>query len=339
VLDRGLITKRDAPRLPGTPTAVGLRGDRLVAVAEDGGTAVAVQAQDGSWRVERVQLALSDAIGQLILSRSGQFVLARSRTRDRAVVYDLESGTAIVEVTGKPDVTGSAVTALTSAAGREFVLVSTVGGKVRGHELPGGALMFDSTAPQFVFEHFVPVGGGETLIALGHYLSEGRDSLLTLSMTSLLDDGGSLQRVVNERPGFDDYAYAVAAGPCEPDALVIYRDPEDAERIDEDEEDEEVLARRRDVYGLHGFYFRDLESGALLGQIPTARGIVTGTELFATKCTIVIARDDRVEILDRRDPAAAPVTLTGSVHGLDPERGRVATVTPGGVLEIHDVAG
>ena len=244
----------------------------------------------------------------------------------------------VLDIAGSPGRTGSAVVALASAGDREYVLVSTASGELRAHELPEGAPVVEVSTPPFVFEHFVPVAGGETVIALGHYLSEGRDSLLTFAMSSLLSDPGIVERVVAGHLGIDDYAYALAAGPCARDAVVIYRDPEDEEQPSEPDEDEDAPPDRRDVYGFHGFYLRRLADAALLDRVEAGMGIATGTEVFATGSTIVVRRRDRVEILDRRHPTAALASLGGTIHGFDPERGRIVSATPDGGLEIHDVA-
>lgn len=337
MLDGTLLIKRDGVTLPSAPRAVALRGTRLVAVSADGEAIVGDCDAEGRWHLER-RLGLEGAPAHIALGRSGRMLLSRPETRDRASVYDLDAGRMVLDIAGSPGRTGSAVVTLTSAGDREYVLVSTASGELRAHELSEGAPVVEVSTPSFVFEHFVPVAGGETVIALGHYLSEGRDSLLTFAMASLLSDPGIVERVVAGHLGIDDYAYALAAGPCARDAVVIYRDPEDEEQPSEPDEDEDAPPDRRDVYGFHGFYLRRLADAALLDRVEAGIGIATGTEVFATASTIVVRRHDRVEILDRRHPTAALGSLGGAIHGFDPERGRIVSATPDGSLEIHEVA-
>jgi hypothetical protein len=323
--------------LRSSPERIALRGQRLVAASADGETIVA--APDTTDRGCRVtaRLSLSTGVGPLALSASGRFLMAHSETSDHAAVHDLDAGVVILELVGRPGVTGSVVAALTQTEDRELVLVSTAAGELRGHELPGGRPVLAADARPYAFEHLVAVGGGGVVIALGHYPTEGRDSLLTLPVAVLLADARTAQRVVAERLGIDDYAYVLAAGPCGPDAVVIYRDPEDEEQPD-DEGPDEVPASRPDVYGFRGFYVRRLADGALLGRVPAAVAITTGAELFATSSAVVVGHADRVEVFDRRQPAAPPVVLPGSAHGLDPEGGRIATAKSDGTFELHQVA-
>ena len=161
----------------------------------------------------------------------------------------------------------------------------------------------------------MPVAGVETVIGLGHDLSEGRDSLLTFAMSSLRSDPGIVERVVAGHLGIDDYyAYALAAGPCARDAVVIYRDPEDEEQPCEPDEDEDAPPDRRDVYGFHGFYLRRLADAALLDRVEVGIGIANWDR------GVRYGLDDRrPSPLPRRDPRpATPDGRAGVARRHDP---------------------
>ena len=110
-----------------------LRGTRLVAVSADGGAIVADCDAEGRWHLER-RLGLEGAPAHIALGRSGRLLLWRPETRDRASVYDLDTGRMVLDLAALQRA-GSAVVALTNAGDREYVLVSTASGELRVHEL------------------------------------------------------------------------------------------------------------------------------------------------------------------------------------------------------------
>jgi hypothetical protein len=334
VLNSTLVSTVHAGLPPGSaPRAVALRGQRLVVAGSEGEAAVIDGATD--WQPAG-RLRLAHGPGPLSLTPSGRFLLARSPDRDRAAVHDLEAGAIVVDAHGAEGAAGSAVAALATTGGQELALVSTAPHELRAYSLPEGELLLQADARPFMFAHLVVVGAGDMIVALGHYPTEGFDSLVTFPLAALLADPLAAARIAAERPGIDDYAYTLAAGPCGRDELLVYRDPEDWEEIDPDEDPEDIPSDRRDVYGYRGLYLRRLADGALAARVPAALTATTGTELFATAASIVVGFPDRVEVFSREDAQAAPALYRGAARGLDPDAGRIAIARADSAVDLYE---
>jgi hypothetical protein len=167
-----------------------------------------------------------------------------------------------------------------------------------------GQVLVERPAPTrraLVYRRFTPTGDGDSVIALGHYHGEAKDSLVRLALSRLLADDDYLDEVLH-RPDLTDYAYRLAAGPALPGTLVIYRDAEDdedAEDAEDDEDDEDP--HRSDVHGLNGFYWRRLVDGAPQGRrIPLiVDGLRTGDPVFATSSYVAVGTSAGLRVVDR----------------------------------------
>jgi len=92
-----------------------------------------------------------------------------------------------------------------------------------------------------------------------------------------------------------DRAVDLTVGPCEPDAAVALRDPEDNE-VPEDEEDIEELG---DVGNFAGVYLRNLDAGALIERLSYNGGAGSGGPMVATNDLIAVQVVCGIDIIRR----------------------------------------
>ena len=316
----------------GPLAGLALRGDQLAVVGRWGRVRVGVVSPNGVFDVVAT-VKLPFGGGRLQLSPSGRHLLAWSPLGDRAVLREIQSDAPLLDLEGTAGVERSVVAGFATSRGGELILTSTAGGRLDGYDVSDGkaslAAALDHVA--FVFEHLVTVGGGDTVMAIGHYPYEGRDSLVTLAVGQLLADPTAVQREIAERQGISEYAYAVAVGPCGSEAVVMHRDPDGEELPDEDDE---LLDGRSDLYGFRGFYVRGLKDGHLQSRTPSDAPVETGAALFATAASIVIGRTDRVETVARTDQRDV-VVLPASVHAFDPSSKRIAIAAADGITLVE----
>jgi hypothetical protein len=182
---------------------------------------------------------------------------------------------------------------------------------------------------EFEFDSFtaLPVG---RVASVGHFSGETRDSLIVVPVAEAVADpeGAAATAVRTEL----DFAYRLIAGPAEPDALVAFRDPEDAEEPD-DEDGDDGDDDRPDVHGFRGLYVRDLETGELRERIEWDGPVARGDRCFATESWIAIAMRRRVDLVPRREPGG-DVALPADAVALDPAGRRIAVAAGRGRLEL-----
>jgi hypothetical protein len=266
-------------------------------------------------------------VGRLELSRTGRFLLAESKAGDALEVWDVErDGRAARFDSGRPVVRGA------FAYDRDLLVVAPAEYELEGYELETGERQFAASTRKpraFSFERIVPAADGDTLLALGHYFGEGRDSLLVLSLDAIARDPAEAARVTVTRKPFDDYAYRLAAGPCGPEHVVVFRDPGDDEDPDEDDDD----PQDRDVFGHRGLYVRRLRDGSLVERIPHDGPLVTGDPLLGTERLVAVASRERLDLVPRGDAGSAE-QVAAAVIAFDPAENLVAYVDPDGRLTL-----
>jgi hypothetical protein len=172
-----------------------------------------------------------------------------------------------------------------------------------------------------------------TLFVMGHLEGEGRDTLLRLSLRDLQANPAAFLTAIRHRKHFYDYAYCVLVGPCPPDSVGLFRDPEEAEDP-ESYDDDELMA---DVAGFRGIYIRRLHDNRLVERIPYAGRVPSGTPLYATATQVLVVSPDHVDVVPRAHSGGMPHTLTGQAFALDPPHGRLARLMPDGQVAIFDL--
>jgi hypothetical protein len=319
------------PRLPVAlppsvvaPVALALAADDLLAAQPDG-TIVHLRVEDRA-AAEVGRWGSSRPVGALALSPSGTHALTAAPGSGAIELRDLRRGAVTLEFgDGRHPVAACFVEAdgreLLACSRRRFMLELL--DPAEGGELAAADL---STRVAFEWSHLVPVAHGRALIAPGHSLSEGKNSLLVLSTDELLADPEHAAAVAGSRAPFSDYAWRLAAGPCGGDAVAVFRDPEDDEEPDGEEPADELE-------GFCGVYVRDLATGRMLDRVAADLPVETGSPLLATGGLVAAVTGHGLTLLSR-DGAGKPVALPARATALDPVRGRAAVYSPDRGLEL-----
>jgi hypothetical protein len=312
--------------VPGTDrplTALGLRGDRVALGSGSRATVASIGAATAVWSRE-----LDWVVRRLELSRSGRFLLAESKAGDALEVWDVERDRRAARFdSARPVVRGAL------AYDRDLLVVAPAEYELEGHDLEAGERLFAGSTRKpraFSFERIVPAADGDTLLALGHYFGEGRDSLLVFSLDAIARDSEEAARVTATRKPFDDYAYRLAAGPCGPEHVVVFRDPGDDEEPDEDDDD----PPDRDVFGYRGLYVRSLRDGSLVERVPYDGPLVTGDPLLGTDRLVAVGSRERLDLVPRGGAAETAEQVAAAAVAFDPAENLVAYVDSDGGLRL-----
>ncbi len=282
---------------------------------------------------ERHEWPLPFEPGALALSPSGRLALVTAPARNQAAVLDLHDGTQLIELGGPDARPHSLAATFASTRARELLVLSRERFVLEALTLPDLRVHFRSEAlsPQpFVFDSLHALPDGDTVVAIGHGESEGKDSLATLSLAALAADASWLPRELRERTRPADYAYRLAAGPWESGGMVVFRDPEE----DEAEEDE-APSPEPDVWNFRGLYTRRLGDGALVDRVAWDGPIPSGAPLFADPRWIVVGAPGRVQLISRVGGGTA-TTLDAAVYAFDPAASRIVTIQ-GSDAAVHDL--
>ena len=321
---------------------IALSGDTLVLVAGDELRLVSL-ADAGDPRVVAAH-GLGWTPGGVSLSPSGRYALLRDAELSRLAVYDLARGASALEFRRTSEKQYPVPGALASVNGEEVLLVSPRPHELEAYYLKDMTRAFNAPCggpggPRFIFTHLCPHGGDAgTFFALGYFLAEMMDSLVSFSFAELAADPSAAAREMRERRLINDYADRIAVGPCGSDCSVFFRDPDDNESPseDDDEDDEEEQARP-DVWNFRGLYIRRLSDGGLVERLEYDAPIPTGAPIFATEQFYVVGRHDGVELLPRAGVAGEAVFLPGRGVSLDPARRRLALLDEAGEVQVIEV--
>ncbi len=271
-------------------------------------------------------------LGAVALSASLRYVLLSSTEHLQAAVQDLQLNRTILELESTDTRSVGVAAAFIRWKGQDVLLFTRTRYVLEGYFLATMRQAFtaDCKKPAFIFHKLVPLNDENTFVALGHFFSEGKDSLWTLTFDELVEDPQAAARVAVSKKGISDYAYRLAAGPCGTDSVVLFRDPQDDEEPDEGDDPAEM----GDVENFHGLYIRRLADGALVERIPYEAPIATGAPLFATATTVVVGCPDRIDLVPRQGVAGGIVSIPTRVYAFDPAQARLALLTPAGELEL-----
>jgi len=274
-------------------------------------------------------------VGELALAPSGRFLLLRSAAGDAIEVRRTDGGASVMRleaVPGRPFAAG----AIAATPDGELLVASVEHKRLEVRRLDTAEVLHDELVelPRgFFYRHLVPMLDGDSVVAIGYYAGEGKDTLVVISLRRLLTEAGYLPRAVRPVPLIDD-AYRLAAGPCGPSAAVIYRDPEDGEDPEEDDEelDELVDPNRLDVHGVHGLYVRRLSDLAVAETIASDVDLPTGTTLAGTGKHVVAATEGGALVVPRSGGAA---TLVPAARvAVDARAGRCVLAAADGELRL-----
>lgn len=327
----GLAGVADAP-----VEHIALSGDALALVAGDALKLLSL-ADAGEARVVASH-RLGWTPGGVSLSPSGGHALLRDATQDRLALYDLARGASVLEFKRTSEKQYPVPGALASFGGEEALLVSPSVHELEAYYLKDLTRVFRApcgypeAASQFVFTHLRPHGADAgTFFALGYFLAEMMDSLVTFSFAELAADPLAAARELRERKLINDYSDRVAVGPCGTDCAVFFRDPGDYETPSEDDDDDE---EQGELWNFRGLYVRRISDGRLVERLEYDAPIGTGAPIFATEQFYVVGCHDRVELVPRAGVAGETVSLPGRGVSLDPARRRLAMLDEAGDVQI-----
>ena len=310
-------------QLDGAPTALAVAGDVLATCA---GRRVTISTGLDSGRpVPNASWTEPADVGTLALAPSGRFLLLRSAAGDAIEARTTDDGRSVLRLAG--DLPGRSTTA--AAVTGELLISSTERNRLRIHRLDTGDLLHDELVRdprRFYYRFLIPLPDQDTIVAIGYYADETKDSLVALSLRRLLTEDGYLSHTLH-RPALHDYAYRLAAGPCGPSAAVFYRDPED----DEDDADEDDT-NRLDVTGIHGLYVRRLSDRAVIETVPLDTTVLTGTVLAGTQNHFVVALAAGVLLVPRS--GAATTLVPAERVAVDATTGRCVLASADGQLRL-----
>jgi hypothetical protein len=189
------------------------------------------------------------------------------------------------------------------ATGKVITLVSQAR-SLRGISAEGVELFNNNLrSPHSFFpRNFVQLPG-ERVSLVGSFFGDPYDAALTISLNDLFHNPEAIQQAVGTKAPVWDRAIDLAVGPCEPNAAVVFRDPEDTETPDDDDEDIEDLP---DVYNFNGIYIRDLDTGAVIERHSYERreGIA---QIAATSDLIAVQLRGGLDIINRTTGATKNV--------------------------------
>lgn len=313
----------------GAPRHAHLAGGRVAFVGDDGRIDV-LDAESGD-EVRRV--VCPGAIGAR-LSPGGRRLLVDGPAAASCELISVDDGAVLARFPRDPDDRQTVnASFLVDRAGDDIAIVSRQALVLEGFRADDATPVFRIECRNPIAYYFAdPVAmlDGDTIIALGHQLSESKDSFYRFSLALCRDDpetAGHMERIHTEP---SEYAYRVAVGPCGADALVAFRNARDREVLDEDEIHDNPL------YGFNGLYVRRLADGAVLERVPYDAPIDTGAPVMATRDAIVVVRGDGVDLVERGTTAPAIQSLTsagGQRYVLEPPTGTIYELGADGAID------
>ena len=221
---------------------------------------------------------------------------------------------------------------LVDRLGAAIVLVSRENMVLEGFRADDAAPVFRIECRRPIAYYFAdPVAmlDGDTIMALGHQPSEGKDSFYRFSLVMCRDNPELAGRMDPDYTGPSEYAYRVCVGPCGSDALVAFRDARDREVLEDGEVHDNPL------YGFNGIYVRRLTDGAVVERLAYDGPIETGAPIMGTPDAIAVARGDALDIIERAvsAPAVQSLATAGGRYLLEPATGAIYALSAEGAID------
>jgi len=260
-----------------------------------------VEAGQGEARVVRSgqtpeRFALETPVGWLKVAPDGRSVLIANERGTR--IWRWREGFGMrhfLEASNSRDVLGGGFIVVNGAC----VTLVSQGGALRGLLAQDSELFASNlrSPHSFAPRSFRQLPGNRVALT-GSFFSDPYDVVLTVSVDELLRDPDAVQRAIPIKAPVRDRAVRVAAGPCHPDAAVVFRDPEDSE-VPDDDEDVDTDEYRSDVENFAGLYIRQLDTGGLLERYEYTGGALSGAPIIATSNWIAVQVGGGVDLIRR----------------------------------------
>ncbi len=219
-------------------------------------------------------------------------------------------------------------------AGASVFTVLSQGGLLRAMSRDGRErFTANLRSPHAVHAHSFVTLPNDRVAIVGFFFADYCDVAVTVDLKTLMEDKDAVQNAIVTKAPVWDRAVDLAMGPCEPDAAVIWRNPED-EEIPEDEEDLDDLG---DVGDFTGLYVRDLDTGALVERHPYSGRPRGGELIAATIDRIAVQVNGGIDVIHRKTGAIREIpSAILDAYGM-----RVALVRNGRrgveILPLHSV--
>lgn len=161
---------------------------------------------------------------------------------------------------------------------------------------------------------------------LGNLFGDPIDMILTVEIETLLHDEASVQHAIERGAPVHDRADILIIGPGPGRSAVVARDPGDEEPPEDRHEG------TADVWGLRGYYVRDLDTGALIESRELELPLQKLSPIVATDSAVVFGARGQLYSVDRTTGA-----LTDVGAGALCVRGRTIAVRSGATWTIREI--
>lgn len=318
-----------AAPLPDTLQAAHVAGSRAAFVHSDGRVeARDLNSDEPLWCVSRSGATFAQ------LSPSGRRILVAGPRALSCELFSVDDGALLAtfsRIGRTPQTVNSSF--IIDRSGSEILLVSRQDLVLEGFAAEDAAPVFRIETMSYYVADPVPMLDGDSIMALGHQLTENKDSFVRFSLSLCRDAPSTASRLAPEHIEPSDYAYRLAVGPCGREALVAFRNAKHHEVL----EDGEV--HDNPIYGFNGVYVRRLLDCAIVERISYDAPIETGAPLLGTPDAIFVVRDDQLDILERgaRDAPALTLRVPDGRYVLDPSNGRVYQISANGEIDALTV--
>jgi hypothetical protein len=296
-------TLQRPPSPSGRRDLVELQGDEICIASGD---RLALLRLSGDVVLHERTVVLPSEVDRLRRSSSRRFVAGRRSDGARFWVWDLVANACVLQIDAADPARQRIDGTFCRVRGQDIVLCTRQGSELEGYRLDGTPL-FAYSCETFRFSQLIAFDEEQSLLALGFFDGESKDSLAVVDLGRASTDNDSLFAQFRTKSGVTDYAYRLEAAPCGRDAFVAFRDPEDDESDDAD--------GRRELYGYRGLYVRRLDGSAIerltTDALPSDHHVIAGGRTW-----IAIAGPDDVRLLPRRGPGTERI-VRGTCVAID----------------------
>jgi hypothetical protein len=175
-----------------------------------------------------------------------------------------------------------------------------------------------------------PVTAGTALAIHGAEFGESRDTVALFGAAEMPVPPPTIGQRFQFTEGLVDSADRLAVGPAGSDNVIIYRDGEGEEPLDD--EDAGAIVPRE--WGFTGFYVAT-PSGETLHRIDWDEKVARGSQLAASARYIALGTDGAIHVISRTDSSRERLDLTWL--STTPTGDRVLAKTSGGALELLEL--
>jgi len=169
---------------------------------------------------------------------------------------------------------------------------------------PDGSLVTSQALGGFAAASMHPVAGGTALALFGAELGESRDTVIVFAISELPVDGAGMGRRMRFTEGLADSAHLLACGPAGTAEVIVYRDGDDEEPLDED--DAGAIVPRE--WAFTGFYIATLR-GERRQRITATTAAARDAWIAASERHIVVASNHVIDVISRIDSSCERLEL------------------------------